>query len=256
MKKILTFSLLFTFGLLGKSAACDCIFIPTFCESITFNNNGQIQDYLSVHRIKVTAILGHSIKATVHQTYAGDILVGHQLTILDGSGADCVLIATGFLEEEAEYIIGSQGNSSNITLGECGVYFLKVENDVVTGAIAPGITSVPLADFHNTVNCGDLTPAGEADPGVLGGLEVRPTIVTDEVEILTKSFILYDDLKVTIYDLSGKPVYHRELAHFGFYTFTPQIKVDMSHWSAGMYFIRVEAGGGRFTEKLLKVSAD
>jgi hypothetical protein len=253
MKRITTFFLFLTVGVFTKLAACSCHIIPTFCETLTFGNNGQILDYLSVHRIKVNAKLPNGLNVSVLETYTGENLVGHDLFIQDGNGANCVLFASQFLEEEAEYIISSTGNSNTIEVSECGVGFLKVENGMVKGAIASGIDEVPLVDFPSTANCGDLTPAAVVDPGVLGGLVVRPTIVTGEVEVRTKSFSQVEDLQVRVFDAGGKLVFEQLYLHFGFYS---QIKLDMSDWGAGIYFIHAMAGGQRVTEKLVKINSN
>jgi hypothetical protein len=253
MKRIITFFLFLTVGVLTKLAACSCDPIPTFCETITFGNNGQILDYLSVHRIKVNAKLPNGLNVSVLETYAGDNLVGHNLAIQDGNGANCVLFASQFLEDEAEYIISSTGNSITIELSECGVSFLKVANGMVKGAIAPGVDEVSLVDFPSIANCGDLTPSAVVDPGVLGGLVVAPTLVTGEVEVSTKSISQIEDLQVRVFDTAGKLVFEQLYPNFGFYS---QIKLGMSGWGAGMYFIHAEAGGQRVTEKLMKMNAN
>ena len=124
---------------------------------------------------------------------------------------------------------------------------------MVKGAIAPGVEEVSLADFPSTSNCGDLTPAVVVDPGVLGGVVVRPTLVTDAVEVSTRSFSQIADLNWTVYDIAGKLVFTQDYAHFGFYS---QIKLNMGSWAAGAYFLQVEANGKRVTERLMKVSAN
>lgn len=237
-------------GIFQKAQACDCIFIPTFCEAITYENNGQVLDYLSVYRIKVTATTGNGLNVLVAETYSGENLVGHDLFIQDGNGADCVLFASFHLQVDSEYIVAAHRTGDTLRLSECAVSFLAIENGVVKGAIAPGVTEVAVSEFQNVANCGDLSPSKVVEPGVLSGLTVRPTLTSNFVEIRTSSAQLAD-LKLAVFDAVGRLVFRAGYPGFGFYT---PAKVDLKDWSDGVYFLHFEAGGERFTQKVMKAS--
>lgn len=251
MKKAFT-SFLLLLGLFQKAQACDCIFIPTFCEAITYENNGQVLDYLSVYRIKVTAATNNGLNVFVAQTFSGENLVGHNLFIQDGSGADCVLFASFHLQVDSEYIIAAQRMGDTLRLSECAVSFLAIENGEVKGAIAPGVTEVAVSVFQNVANCGDLSPSEVVEPGVLSGLMMRPTLTSNFVEIRTSS-TQQADLKLAVFDAVGRLVFRAGYPGFGFYT---PAKVDLKDWSDGVYFLHFEAGGERFTQKVMKASGD
>ncbi len=251
MKSTITIAFLLLLGFFQNAKACDCFIIPTFCESITFDNNGQVWDYLSVYRIKVEAALPNGLKVSVFQTYAGEDMAGHQLFIKDGDGANCVLFASTNLNVNQEYIIAAQLLNDTLSVSECGISFLKIENGMVQGAIAPGVTAVALADFPNTANCGDLSPSVVVDPGVLGGIIVRPTITNGLVEIRTNSGQLAD-LKLTVFDATGRLVFRAAYPKFGAYS---NAEVDMTNWSSGVYFLHFEAAGARLSQKLVKVGS-
>ena len=252
MKTTIATTFLLLFGLFQKAQACDCDFIPTFCEAITYENNGQVLDYLSVFRIKVTANLGNGLQVLVGQTYSGEDMTGHSLFILDGDGANCVLFASTNLSVNKEYIIAANKMGDTLTLSECAVSFLEIENDLVKGAIAPGVSEVAVSEFPNTANCGDLSPSVVLDPGVLGGIIVRPTLTKGLVEVRTNSGQLAD-LKLTVFDAAGRLVFKADYPDFGFYA---KAEVDMASWLGGVYFLHLEALGERFTEKIVKVGSD
>lgn len=247
MKIIFTLVVLFVVGLTPKVSACDCMPIPNFCESITFNNNGQILNYLSIYRIKVNAILTNGLNVSVRQTYFGDNLAGRQLFLEDGNG-DCILIASNSLEDDTEYIVAaSRSSSDTIFLSACFVSFLKVKNGMVTGAIKPGVNSVRLSEFPDLANCGNLTPT------LIGGLVVRPTLVSNEVEISTTSLFKPEDLKLKVFDVAGRVVFQSNHPDFGS---DSAAKVNMKDWSAGAYFLHLEIAGKKIAVKLMKAGAD
>ena len=245
-------SLLLLLGLFQKAQACDCIFIPTFCEAITFNNNGQVLDYLSIYVIKVNAQSSNGLHVFISQTYFGENLTGHNLFMQDGNGADCVLFASSNLTVGSQYIVAANVSGDTMTLSDCTVSFLPIDNGIVKGAIAPGVTEVALAEFPNTVNCGDLSPSEVVEPGLLDGLIIRPTLTSNWVEFRTKSSQVAD-LKLTVFDAAGRLVLRADYPDFGFYT---NAILDLKNWSNGIYFLHFEVLGGRFTQKVLKAGSD
>ncbi|MCU0347612.1 MAG: hypothetical protein MUC59_11795, partial [Saprospiraceae bacterium] len=138
MNKSFVLSTCLVFCFYANMDACDCLPIPTFCESIVDADNGQLWEQLSVHHIKVLSAQPNSLTIKVKKSFAGENLEGLQRTILDGNGANCILFASINLAVGEEYIIASTGGSDTILLSECGLSFLKVVNGEVIGAIAPG----------------------------------------------------------------------------------------------------------------------
>lgn len=252
MKKTLTILSFLILGLGQKAAACNCFFIPNFCEAITYQNNGQIHDFLTIQRIKVLSLGTNGLVVGVSKTFFGENLVGQSLFLRDGNGADCGLFASTNLQLGEEYIVASYKDNGEIMLSECYVSFLKIENETVVGAIAPGITAVAVADFPGIGNCGNLGPTAVKGPIASRNFVVTPTLATDMVTIQAKASpnLQRAELKLTVFDVTGRVVFQKKYADFGFYT--PAI-IDTQTWGAGVYFLQLQAGDERATVKMMKV---
>jgi hypothetical protein len=253
MKKIyLTYFFVFL-AFNQASKACDCFPLTTFCEGITFGNNGQIADYLSIYQIKVVAKVGNGLQVVVGHTFAGDDLTGHQVYIQDGNGADCGLFASAYLAAGKNYIVAASDyvSTDTLTLSECIVSYLPVENGVVKGAIAPGVTEVPLEDFTTVANCGNLSPSSAIEPSGLDGLFLSPNLASDFVEIKT-DWPQALKLKLSVLDATGQVIYRTEIPAFN--AGNP-LKVDVTAWSSGIYFFRLEMQGRCLTKRAVKLVA-
>ncbi len=246
--KATTTSILFSLALyLGKTSACDCLFIGNFCETITYQNNGQIHAYLHVFHLKVSTKQANGITAFVSKTYFGENLVGHTLNFENGSGADCGLFVTNFQVDE-EYIVAAHQVGDAWRLSECGITFLKVENGFVNGAVAPGISQVALSDFQNVANCGELNPAIEIPEQPDFELYVKPTLASNELTIKT-NHLFSAELDLHIFDVTGRLIYEQKVPDFNFYY---TLLVDVQAWSGGVYFVKMEMAGRRETVKIVK----
>lgn len=252
MKSTITTAFLLLLAFFQKAQACDCFPVPTFCETITFSNNGQIWDYLNIYHVKVDANLPNGLKVTISKTYFGEDMTGHQVFIQDGNGANCVLFASSNLDANQEYIIAAQIENDTLSVSECGVSFLKIENGKVQGAIAPGITEVAVEDFPNAANCGDLSPSAVVTPSALGGIVVRPTLAQNSLEVSTTSNKIAD-LKLTVFDAIGRKVCE---ANYPGFSANSKVEVDLTNWSNGVYFLHMETNGAGFTQKIVKFGND
>jgi hypothetical protein len=250
MKTTLTliFSLLLSF--LPKANACSCVFIPTFCETITYNNNGQIWDQLSIYQVRMVTKTPNGVNAFISETYAGENLTGHTVFILDGGGWDCILPVNSFFELGKSYIVAANRTGDTLSVSICGVTWLPVKNGKVTGDIAPGISSLPLSEFPKIANCGDLLPAEELYPGVLDGIVVRPTLATESVQVKTTS-PFQADMRLSVYDTTGRLLLRSDYPAFNFYS---NVFVDLAEFSEGVYFLHAEVEGEQKAFKVLKVN--
>ncbi|MFM9951383.1 MAG: T9SS type A sorting domain-containing protein [Saprospiraceae bacterium] len=247
MKKSFTLLLFALFGGLAKSHACDCLFIGTFCESITYENNGQIQDGLHIYLGTVSEKTAVGVNLLVEKTYFGEVNTGENLSLISGSGANCVVILNDFQVGE-QYIIAVNKSSNNTWwLFECGVYYLRVQNGTVTGGIAPGVSEVPLAEFANMANCGTLEAGNELD----FLLRIAPTLTSNEVNITTR-LLSPTSIQITVFDAAGRLVYQTKEPAFDQ---NKTIVLDMEAWAAGVYFVRLNLLGRRKTVKVVKVGA-
>ncbi len=249
MKATITSSILALFLFLGKASACDCLFIEDFCQFITFQNNGVINDNLHIYHVKVSAQTAGGMKVSILQTFHGEDLVGHQIFITGGNGADCQVVTSQFVVGE-ELIIAAGKFMDTWSMNDCGVSFLKVENGQVSGQIAGGVTSVLLSEFPALANCGDLTPTREPNPPV--SVSLTPTLAHDEVRIQAQGF-LTGDLELSIFDVTGRQV-HRTSANG--YQVLAGVIVPVGEWSAGVYFFRMKVEGRLETVKVVKAKND
>ncbi|NUO01601.1 MAG: T9SS type A sorting domain-containing protein [Saprospiraceae bacterium] len=246
MKKNFTLLLFALLGYSGISHACSCIYIPTFCETITYGNNGQIADYLSVYAGTVSAATDSEIELLVQETYFGEFNTGQTIRLAKGFGADCVLELSNFAVGDT-YIIAANKHENTWRLSACGITFLKVQNGEVIGPIAPGVSRVSLAEFVSEANCGNLT--GGNGLGFL--LKVNPTLTSGDVNIST-SLEVAVPIQVTVFDAAGRLVHQAKESAF---TENKPIVLDMEAWAAGMYFVRMDLLGQRKTVKVVKVGA-
>lgn len=244
MKKIFTLLLFALFGCLAKSHACDCEAFPTFCESITYKNNGQIQDGLHIYFGTVSEKTGIGVNLLAERTYFGEVNTGQILRLRSG-GTDCSELLNDFQVGGKFIIAARKSNDNTWSLFNCGVNYLRVQNGTVTGGIAPGVSEVPLAEFANMANCGTLEAGNELD----FLLRIAPTLTSNEVNITTR-LLSPASTQVTVFDAAGRLVYQTKEPAFDQ---NKTILLDMEAWAAGVYFVRLNLLGRRKTVKIVKM---
>ncbi len=245
MKKSFTLLLVALFGYLAKSHACDCLYILTFCQTISLEANNQTHDGLHIYLGTVSAKTGNGITVLVEKTYFGDRNTGQNLNFI--SGADCVAILDNFQIGE-QYIMAARKTTNDnwvLPVCGCGLYSLRVENGTVKGKIAPDVVTVPLADFTNMANCGDLTGGNEPDFPI----KVNPTLTSNEVNITTE-LPSPVPIHVTVFDAAGRLVHQTTESAFDI---DKTIVLNMEAWAAGVYFVRLDLLNQRKTVKVVKV---
>lgn len=250
MKTTLTSLFIFLACFLGKTIACDCFPIPDFCQTITFQNNGDILDWLNIYRVKVMTKTANGINVFVSQTYHGENITGHQIFFADGNGADCVLFVTQFNVGD-ELIVTASKQEDTWYISECGITFLKVENGMVNGPIAPSLTQVPLGEFAALANCGDLTSAPTPEPSEAIAMLVQPTLAYDQVVVKTKG-ISTTDLRASVFDVNGRLIHQFVLPQGS--TFYGE-QVPVGNWATGVYFFKLEAMGREEVFKIVKMDS-
>jgi len=246
MKKTSTLLLFALFGYLAKSHACDCLASPTFCESITFENNGQIQDGLHIYLGTVSEKTGIGVNLLVERTYFGEVNTGQILRLRSG-GTDCSELLNDFQVGEKFIIAARKSNDNTWSLFNCGVNYLRVQNGTVIGGIAPGVSEVPLAEFANMANCGTLEAGNELD----FLLSIAPTLTSNEVNITTR-LVSPTSIQLTVFDAAGRLVYQTKEPVF---YIDKTIVLDTQTWASGVYFLRLNLLGRRKTVKVVKVGA-
>lgn len=244
MKKIFTLLWFALPGFAGISHACSCVYIPTFCETITYGNNGQIDDHLSVYAGTVSKVTETDIQMLVQETYFGEFNTWQTITLQRGSGADCVLSLSTFAVGET-YIFASNKHDNTWRLSACGVAYLKVQDGKVSGPIAPGLSEVSFAEFASKANCGNLTGGNSPD----FPLVIKPTLTSNEVNITTE-LPSPVPIQLAVFDAAGRLVYQAKESAFDL---DKTIILNMEAWPTGVYFVRLKLLGRRKTVKVVKV---
>ena len=231
------------------SDACDCIYLDNFCENLTYDNDGHIHDNWSIHHVKITATHSTGVNVSVIKTYHGADLEGTSAFIHSGNGADCQIFTDTF-SINGEYIVSTtiSSLSGQWWVTSCGISYLKVENDVVSGQITPGLTQVPLRDFTSITMCGEMVVTPNQGPVIEPEITVLPTLATHLVAVKTSSPGFFD-LSLTVFDASGKLVFKDRKRDFNS---NVGIDIETVDWSNGVYFFRVNVAGKSNTVKIVK----
>jgi hypothetical protein len=249
MKATFTSLALVLFFFLGKTTACDCLPIGNFCKTITYENNGEIWSHLNIYLVEVTAQQTGGMKVEIAKTYFGENLNGSSIFVNSGNGADCQLFTGQF--QAGEKMIIAAGNYSNLWyISECGVSFLKVENGLVKGPIAEGITEIPFEEFHTLSNCGNLQLNPSNEPGAPDFIQVSPTMAFDNVW-LKSSGALSSTLTLRVFDVAGRQVFQSVVpAKSGPF----QENIPVGKWAPGVYFFNLNLAGKQHTVKVVKMN--
>lgn len=249
MKVTVTSLALVLFFFLGKTTACDCLPIGNFCKTITYENNGEIWSHLNIYLVEVTAQQTGGMKVEIAKTYFGENLNGSSIFVNSGNGADCQLFTGQF--QAGEKMIIAAGNYSNLWyISECGVSFLKVENGLVKGPIAEGITEIPLAEFPTLANCGNLQLNAANEVAMPDLIQVSPTLAIDYV-LLKAPVALPAALTLRVFDVAGRQVFQSDFPADS----VPFEKIiPIENWNSGIYFFNLKIAGKQHTAKVVKMN--
>lgn len=227
--------------------ACDCLFIGTFCESITsFGNNGQINPNNHIDHVLVTGKDATGISVLVLRTFFGDNLEGQTLEFKSGNGGDCRRFLDDFQVGEQHLFSGNE-TGGLWSLSDCGVSSLPVVDGVATGPVAPGVGAVALTDLGTLSGCGSFA-VGVLGQGVEPVVRINASLPAGEVLLYTTQ-AAPQRARLQVFDAAGRLVEEMVLAEFN--TYQPFV-VDLRQWSKGVYFFQVSLPGGRHTFRVLR----
>lgn len=135
--------------------ACSCVYMGTFCEFITWNSV-DIRKDLCIIRGKVLTLESNGIEVQVVDQLGGTAPTGSKIFILSRGGEfnDCNS-ATGGFKPESDYIfaLNITAISNNYVLSICGESLLSINNNIVEGQIAPGVTSIQYNKLGTANDC-------------------------------------------------------------------------------------------------------
>jgi hypothetical protein len=237
--KYLSLALLFLLARPESSYACSCAYVPTFCETISFNGGAIDSSYVIVHA-KVESKNNDGMSIRILNILFGEP-EGTVLHIPQGYGADCRESVDGF-DKNSEYIFALLGYQGDYFLYICGVTWLNVSGNEAVGSIAPGVNRLKISEFTSLNNCGGIGSS-------LAFIEVTPTLTSTEFEISASQDI--DDLSVRMYDMAGRLAYHAPARTL--LAGSPLV-ISAGHFPPGCYAILTETAGFRRTFRVIIIS--
>lgn len=249
MKKALPF--IFFLAILlqaGISKACTCAYIGTFCETITYNSE-VISPYLCVIRGTVISQESDRMKVKVVDHLGGAVPSASEVFIISGNGANCGEFTGGF-EVGKDFVFamntGWGMNEDSYSLSICGVSFLRINNNIVEGKIAPGINSVSYNKLGTINDCGNLSLSKK-----IGLFSIYPTLTSTGPSIFLDSDASDPvGIEWEMFSNIGQLIAENKSQ-----TFEPgdQITIDMEHYPTGVYLLRLQRAGERKVFKIVKI---
>ena len=219
---------------------CTCLGSLNFCEAIT-DGDGEIGADI-VLRGTFKGYDG-GVKVQIGDILHGD-MIQNELTIFT-TLCDYNPIP---LEENDEYIFAVEKFDSTYYFIFCSVSYLKIEDGVVTGNIAPGIESIDYLDLKTLDDCGEQFNLFTLEDG---SLSVFPNPTLDILKVKNTSPLgSIENVQIEFIDMIG-----REL-----YTFKKEDKIlggeiwtiNLQHFTAGVYFLKLTANNQEQMIKIVK----
>lgn len=249
MKKALPFTLILAIVLNASILnACTCAYIGTFCETITYNSE-EVSPFLCVIRGTVIAQESDRMKVRVVEHLGGATPVGQEIFILSGNGANCAEFVGGF-ETGKDFVfamnIGWGANPDLYSLTICGISYLRINNEVVEGKIAPGINSINYSKLGSVDDCGNLSIFQK-----IGLFSIFPTLTSAGPAIILDPEASEPVLiNWELYSNIGQLVDEKNAQ-----SFEPgqRFTVDMNRYPPGVYLLRIQRSGERKVFKIVKI---
>ncbi len=178
-------------------SACSCAGQPSFCEG----RSSLATSGLIIYGEK-TKDQSDGMQVKVLTTFHGEA-TSDEIFVRSGNGADCG-VWTGQFKVGEQFILSLYPVDNSLpikayAMSICGVYWLKVENGIVKGSIAPGVTEIAVSDFPTIANCGNFSPL----PSQYAKINIfpNPTKVAFQVDIELENSI---QGFFNIYDMAGR----------------------------------------------------
>lgn len=209
-------------------SACSCAGPATFCEG----KPGPSSSGLVIFAEK-TKDKSDGMEVKVLTTFHGEA-ASNKIFVRSGNGADCG-VWTGQFEVGEQFILSLYPFKDDIptsvyAMSICTVSWLKVENGVVKGSIAPGVTEVAISDFTTIPDCSDFSPLPSQNATI--NVFPNPAKVAFQVDIELENAI---QGSFNIYDMAGRLI--EKVAIEG--TNEVSIPYQVEKLPAGIYLVEV-----------------
>lgn len=206
--------------------ACPCGPSKSFCESLEgiTNHPGQ----MVVIRGMVGNISDEQVEISVREQIYGNTCQS-KIKVFKDICSDYVI-----LEERKEYVFLLQRFEDTFFPPSCSATVLEIENEMVTGNIAPGIESIGYQDLTELKNCGAVFNYSFLE----NALAVFPNPVRDFLKIKNINPITaITQFELTIFDAKGQTIkwYKKEDGILPKEVWT----IDVQYLSAGIYFVKL-----------------
>lgn len=241
MKKYLLF-VFFAFAFFPNlNFACTCLPPPSFCEGLFDSNGDHYSDVIFRGEIIGDSPEGKEIE--ISQMIYGEI---DENTIIVRP-----TMCTAFyheLEDDGEYIFSLETNNGNYYPIGCNLFFLKIENEVVKGKIAPGVESIDYKDLNTLESCGI---AFKTIPAIVNDLVLYPNPTLGAIKIKNiNTDALLENLQLQVFDMLGREVaiYKNEDG-----ILPDEIwAINIQYFAAGVYFLKLSGKNGQREFKIVK----
>lgn len=207
--------------------ACTCVDIRTFCETI--NRGDGIDSSWVVVLAEVRRHTGNGMEIQVEDVLFG--AVGQTtIQLRKGNGGDCQ-VNTDQFDRGNKYLFALWSFQNAYSLSTCGVTWLEVRGETVTGSIAPGIDRVRLDAMPEVTAC-----EGLGNP--LSSLHVGPNPANRYVRI-SSSVPMEQPVDLRVYDIAGRRVLIEAVVIPDEYG----LEFDTSNLPAGVYLVQTKMRG-------------
>lgn len=253
MKHILLFFLLWI-STLSVSEACSCFGDSDFISIVQDKN---YSPDLIVRGVK-TADHYYGMKFRIKEVLKGQE-TRSTITVWGDNGALCRVYTSGFSAGEelilALYKTDKMGNSiaaseypedlekdGDYHLSICGVHFLKIENNQVSGQITKSQSHIGYAGFKKLLGVDEPMPAeGKAfliypNPAPFGQFKIAYQLSGA------------DELTISVYNVLGSEVKNYQVALL---SAKGTIEIDAQDIREGVYFVDIQAKGYRHQQKIV-----
>lgn len=246
--KILLTIILFCLCSFQIVKACRCRSAPDFCSTIA-NREGELAHKVSVMRVVIEQSNQNVLIVKMTDFLGGELPKNNLLTINGGNGANCLMSVSSFrVGEEVIFAAKYYEEYDAYSLTACGIPFLMVHDEIVTGKISGKIKRVPYHKLGEILSCEVINPT-KLDQRV----SVFPTITKDLTNIVFNQ--VHSNSITVAWDLisiDGRLIQSTSLIE---YNIQEKIPVDLSYLPKGVYLLRIRNEGEDFaSHKLFKAN--
>lgn len=241
MKNFILFLLFSVVSSPKISLACSCLAPSSFCESIT-ESDGSIYADLILRGKATTGNSSWEIDIEINDLIYGD-LNKNKISIKP----DMCTLGWSKLEIGQEYIFALKKRNDVFNIIGCSIFFLKIENEIVKGKIAPGIESIAYNYIGSLESCGNILGNFSLKRNII----VFPNPTFNDLKIInTSATENYEKPTLKIFDIKG-----RELQAFKKVDdILPEEAwiINIQHLSKGLYLIKLFDKSDENTFKIVK----